>query len=174
MPEGLTASVTQLVEQALKSKKGLEASDFTQIAAEIAEGFKVTVGEVAILELAPSGKQLNFLVPEKLAKVGNIPMSSTSALAVRTVRDRRPEMINSFTTTRHQTVFEAVSLGDKGAVPIQKIMSVPILLEGKAVGVIQVSRKGKGAGAAGPDFTARDLQELVQAAAVLARGFKKS
>ncbi len=173
MSEGLTASVTQLIEQALESKKELEASDFTKIAAEIAQGFNVTVGEVAILELAPSGKQLNFLVPEKLARVGNIPMSSSNALAVRTVRDRRPEMINSFTATRHYTVFEAVSVGDKGAVPIQKIMSVPILLEGKAVGVIQVSRKGKAAGAAGPDFTAKDLQELVQTAAVLARGFKK-
>jgi signal transduction protein with GAF and PtsI domain len=136
-------------------------------------GFKVSVGEVAILELSATGKQLNFLVPEKLGKVGSIPLTSSSSLAVRTVRDRRPEMINNFPAAKHPTVFEAVSVGDKGAEPIQKIMSVPVLAEGKAMGVIQVSRKGKTPGAAGPDFTPKDLQDLVQAAMALSRCLKK-
>lgn len=174
MPEGLTATISQFVEQALKTKKALEPADFANIAGEIAKGFKVTTGEVAILELAPSGKQLNFIVPQKLAKVGTIPMSSTNALAVRTVRDRKPEIVNNFPAAKHPTVFEAVSVGDKGAEPIQRILSVPILLEGKAIGVIQVSRKGKTPGAAGADFTPKDLQDLIQTAAILSTCFKKA
>ncbi|MFQ5927682.1 MAG: GAF domain-containing protein [Terriglobia bacterium] len=174
MPDGISATVSQIVEQTLKTKKGLETGDYAKIAATIAKGFKVSVGEVAILELAPGGKHLNFLVPEKLAKVGSIPMTGTSALAVRTVRDRRPEMINNFPSAKHPTVFEGIRVGDKGAEPIQKILSVPVLLEGKAVGVIQVSRKGKTPGAAGADFTPKNLQELVQTAAVLSKCFKKA
>lgn len=174
MPDGVSVSVSQLVEQALKTKKELDSADYTKVAAEIAKGYKVTAGEVAILALSANGKQLNFLVPEKLSKVGNIPMTSTNAVAVRSVRDRRPEMNNNFPAAKHPTVFEAVSVGDKGADPIQKILSVPILLEGKATGVIQVSRKGKTPGAAGPDFTPKDLQDLVQVAATLSKCFKKA
>lgn len=174
MPDELSAAVSQIVEQTLKAKPALESADYTKIAAEIAKAYKVSAGEVAILALAASGKELNFLVPEKLSKVGSLPLTSTSALAVKTVRDRRPEMVNNFPASRHPTVFEAVSVGDKGAEPIQRILSVPIVLEGKAVGVIQVSRKGKTPGAAGAEFVPKDLQDLVQAAAVLSKCFKKA
>lgn len=174
MPDGVSLAVSQIVGQTLKAKPELEPADYLKVAGEIAKGFKVSVGEVAILALAPTGKQLNFLVPEKLARAGSIPLTSTNALAVRTVRDHRPEITNNFTATKHPTVFEALAVGEKGADPIQKIMSVPILLEGKAVGVIQVSRKGKTPGAAGPDFTPKDLQDLLQAAAALSQCFKKA
>ncbi len=174
MPEGLSTTVTQVIEEALKEKKELEIADFANIASAIAKGLKVNASEVAILALAAGGKQLSFLVPQKLAKVGSIPITSTNALAVRTVRDRRPEMINNFAAAKHATVFEAVAVSEKGAEPIQKILSVPILLEGKGVGVNQVSRKGKTPGAAGPDFTPKDLQELVETATVIAKCFKKA
>ncbi|MFQ5816614.1 MAG: GAF domain-containing protein [Terriglobia bacterium] len=174
MPDGVSTNVSQIVEQALKTKKELEAGDYTKIATAIAKGFKVSVGEVAILELGRGGRHLHFLVPEKLAKVGSVPMTSTNALAVRTVRERRPEIINNFPATKHPTVFEGVPVGEKAAEPIQKIVSVPILLEGKAVGVIQVSRKGKTPGATGVNFTPKDLQDLVQTAAALSKCFKKA
>jgi len=177
MPEGMSTTVAQVVEEALKEKKELEVADFANIASAVAKEFKVSANEVAILALTPDGKQLRFLVPQKLAKIGSIPMTSTNALAVRTARDRRPDMINNFASAKHATVFEAVSVGEKGekgAEPIQKILSVPILLEGKTAGVIQVSRKGKTPGAAGPDFTPKDLQELVGTATVVAKCFKKA
>ncbi|MBI4461964.1 MAG: GAF domain-containing protein [Acidobacteria bacterium] len=173
MAEGLSARVSHIVNKVLKSGKHLEPADCAQIASAIAESYKVTAGEVALLELAPDGKQLNFLIPDKLARVGNIPMSSTSALAVRTVREGRAEMVNNFSAVRHASVFEGVSVSDKGAVPIQKILSVPIMLEGKARGVIQVSRKGKTPGAAGENFTTKDLEELVRTAAALSQCFKQ-
>jgi hypothetical protein len=40
-------------------------------------------------------------------------------------------------------------------------MSAPVIAEGKLVGVIQVSRKGKTLATAGPDFTPKDLTDLV-------------
>ena len=172
MPDPVSTTVAQIVEQVLKAKKELEVADFANIASAIAKGFKVNPSEVAILALAPGGGHLHFLVPQKLAKIGSIPMTSTNALAVRTVRARRPEMVNNFATAKHLTVFEAVPVSEKRAEPIQKILSVPILIEGKAVGAIQVSRKGKTPSAAGPDFTPKDLQELVQTATVVSKCFK--
>ncbi len=174
MPEAVSSAVAQLVEQTLKAKKELEVADFANLASAIAKGFKVSSSEVAILVLTADHQQLHFLVPQELVKIGSIPMTSTSALAVRTVRDRRPEMINNFAAAKHITVFEAVRLGECSAEAIQKILSVPILVEGKAVGAIQVSRKGKTPAAAGPDFTSKDLQELVETATVVAKCFKKA
>ena len=44
---------------------------------------------------------------------------------------------------------------------IQKMVSAPILLDGKVIGVIQVSRKGANPHSAGPDFTAQDLGNIL-------------
>ena len=45
--------------------------------------------------------------------------------------------------------------------PIQKIISAPILFEGKVVGVMQVSRKGGNLASSGPDFTAEELGRVL-------------
>jgi hypothetical protein len=58
-------------------------------------------------------------------------------------------------------VFEAVPITeDERGEAIQKIMSAPILQERKVAAVIQISRKGKTAADAGPDFTHPQLREL--------------
>src|SRR6266436_2728384 len=44
---------------------------------------------------------------------------------------------------------------------IQKMISAPILMDGKVIGVIQVSRKGANPHSAGPDFTAADLGKIL-------------
>lgn len=44
---------------------------------------------------------------------------------------------------------------------IHKIISAPILNEGKVVGVMQVSRKGENPGTAGPDFSSDDLGKVL-------------
>jgi hypothetical protein len=46
--------------------------------------------------------------------------------------------------------------------PIQKMITVPILHDGNAVGVAQVSRKGENPVEAGPDFTAADVKRAEQ------------
>jgi hypothetical protein len=44
-------------------------------------------------------------------------------------------------------------------------MSAPVLgRQGEVLGVVQISRKGVSPGAAGPDFTGKELQELESAA----------
>ena len=168
--------ISRLAEEAVKSGTGLTDEALTKVAHELTRMFSVKPDEVAILELTQNGAILSFLYPVKLRKVGSIPMSTTNSLAVRTVREKRPEMINNFPAQKHPTVFESIALDEvpkNERNPIQKIMSVPLLVDGKASGAIQISRKGKSPTTAGADFTIRDLTALVTTAGILAKCFKK-
>jgi hypothetical protein len=118
--------------------------------------------------------------------VGSIPLNTSTSVAVRTANTRRPEIINNFAQTKHTSLFEAVELsGHKLALPvgadeksdhhvhlIQKLMSAPVVGPAGTLGVIQVSRKGISAPAAGADFMPADLQKLVACATALVRCFK--
>jgi GAF domain-containing protein len=127
----------------------------------ISKNFGVRIHEVAILGLTSDERSLRFLAPDSLRAIGQIPLSSTNSLAARTVREKRPEMINHFSVVPHASVFEAVPVSDEQrGEPIQKIMSSPILLGNRAIGAVQVSRKGAGPADAGPDFTSPQLREL--------------
>jgi hypothetical protein len=131
------------------------------IAERIAKSLGVKTDEVAILGLSTKWRHLHFLVPEALKNVGFIPLSSNTALAARTAREGRPEINNNFSGARHATVFESVKVGGESTEAIQKIISAPILSEGKVVGIIQISRKGANSSFAGPDFTSEDLGKVV-------------
>ena len=121
------------------------------VAERIAEVLGVPTDGVAILMLFDRMRVLRFLIPERLRHAGVIPLSSTHALAARTARHGRPEIINHFTDARHLSVFEALFYGrERGDEVIQKIMCAPIKVEDRVVGVIQVSRKGRSLGEAGP------------------------
>lgn len=133
----------------------------SSVAEKIAKSVGVRNDEVAILAVSTRWKHLHFLVPEALKKVGFIPLSSNSALAAKTARDSRPEIDNNFAAARHATVFEGVKITGEAAESIQKIISAPILLDGKVIGVIQISRKGVAAFETGPDFTAEDLGKIL-------------
>jgi hypothetical protein len=135
----------------------------------ISRNFAVQPHEVAIFTLAPDERFLQFVVPEALKVVGMIPLSSTNSLAARTAREKRAEIVNHFAFVPHASVFEAVPIPEGRSEPIQKIMSAPIVLDRKLVGVIQVSRKGKTAAEAGPDFTHPQLRELKAIADSLAQ-----
>ena len=168
----LAAALSPVVDELVKQGNAVDSPTYAKMADQVAKAFQAGTDEVAILSLDEQGKFLNFIIPEKLQKVGNIPLSSTTALAARTARDRRAEVINNFTTAKHITVFEAVPLGQQRGDPIQKIMSAPIMAENKIIGVIQVSRKGKAVTAVGPDFTSADLNELVAAGNMIGRCLK--
>jgi len=127
----------------------------------ISKNFGVRIHEVAILGLTPDERALRFLAPENLRTIGEVPLSSGNALAARTFREKRPEIVNHFVMVPHASVFEAVPISDnEPGLPIQKIMSSPITLGNRVIGVLQVSRKAKSASDAGPDFTAVQLREL--------------
>jgi GAF domain-containing protein len=81
----------------------------------------------------------------------------------------KPEIVNHFYAVPHASVFEGVPVSEtERGEPIQKIMSSPIMIGGKAIGVVQVSRKGKSTADAGADFTPQQLQMLKTISDVLA------
>jgi len=134
---------------------------FASLAERIAKALSVRPDEVAILGVSHRWRHLHFIVPEALKNVGFIPLSNKSALAARTTRENRPEIINDFTSVKHARIFEGVKIATESAEVIQKIISAPILCDDHVVGVIQISRKGANVRAAGPDFTSDDLGRVL-------------
>jgi hypothetical protein len=126
--------VTELerIATALNADDG-SASQFSlaSVAEKIAKTLSVRKDEVAIMGVSTRWRHLHFLVPEALKNVGFIPLSSNSALAARTARDSRPEIDNNFIVARHATVFEGVKINSETPESIQKMLSAPILSEGK-------------------------------------------
>lgn len=139
---------------------------------KIAKHLNVKTDEVAILAVSEKWRHLYFLVPHALRNVGHIPLSSTSALAAKTARDKKGEILNNFSSVRHASVFEGVKAESLNAAAIQKIISTPIVLEGKVVGVIQISRKAPTIAESGPDFSANDLAKVVAISKPLAKLIK--
>jgi len=132
-----------------------------EIGEKIAKELGVRADEVAILAVSTRWRHLHFLVPAALKNVGYIPLTSNSALAARTARESRPEINNNFSGVRHASVFEGVRTATTSGESIHKIVSAPILFDGKVVGVMQVSRKGTSTALSGPDFTAEDLGKVL-------------
>ena len=147
---------------------------FASVAERIAKNLSVRTDEVAILGVSPRWQHLYFIVPEALKNVGFIPLSSKSALAARTTRESRPEIINDFTSVKHASVFEGVKLAAESAEMIQKIMSAPILAADRVLGVIQISRKGANPKTAGPDFTSDDLGKVISLCSPLGKLLQRS
>lgn len=170
--EKLVADLTKVVDELVKSGEPVTIPTLDKLGQQIAKSFAVKSDEVAFLALIFNDRFLKFVVPAKLQNIGTIPVTSTTALAARTARDKRPEVINNFAIAKHSTVFEAVPLGEQRGDPIQKIMSAPITVDNKVIGVIQVSKKGKTLATAGPDFTPKDLGELVSVSVQIGRCLK--
>ena len=172
MPDQQIAELGSLVSTIENSGAAPDSDSLAKVSTIIANLFSVDVDEVAILKLDPKSKQLRFVIPEKLTLVGTIPLTSTTALASRTARERKPELVNNFSTARHANVFEAVPLGRDPSELIQKIMSAPILEGSRVHGVVQISRKAATLAKAGADFTQKDLRTLVSLSPALDRFLK--
>jgi hypothetical protein len=172
MPDQQTADLGSIVSTLESTGVAPDSDALEKVARTLGKLFGVDVDEVAVLRLVPKYKSLKFVIPEKLSLVGTIPLTSTSALAARTARERKPELVNNFSTARHANVFEAVPLGRDPSELIQKIMSAPILDGTRVHGVVQISRKAKSLDQAGADFTQRDLRALVSLSPTLDRFLK--
>jgi GAF domain-containing protein len=157
----LVMELERLADALESETTGQPKLSFSSLAERIAKALNVRTDEVAILGVSYRWRHLHFIVPEALKNVGHIPLSSKTALAARTTRDKRPEIINDFTTVKHASVFEGVKLAAEGAEVIQKIISAPIISGDRVLGVIQISHKGANTKSAGPDFTADDLGKVV-------------
>ncbi len=161
MSTSLVTELEQLASALEQDESSLKDVSLEQLAGKIAKELQVKDDEVAILGVSNRWRHLHFLVPLALKNVGFIPLTSNSALAAKTVKESRPEINNEFAKVRHATVFEGVKASTTTGETIQKIISAPILCEGKVVGVMQVSRKGENASGAGADFTSDDLGKVL-------------
>ncbi len=150
---------------AMVSKKA-EVSDPRELLLDVGErivkrvsgAFGVKADEVAILILTADNKHLRFVSPRQFAELGTIPVTKRDSIAVNILGKRAGEAINNVPMVKHVAFFESVKLRDR-PVPIQKMITVPIMSRGDAVGVAQISRKGETPGAAGLDFSPADVQK---------------
>ena len=150
--------------------QGVSALDLCMVLAKI---FRVQYTEVALLRLEKG--LLRFVFPEYLRTTGAIPLSG-KAVAAHTALSKKAEIFNNFARVKHASIFETIKPGAENTsfdepappVPIQKLMSVPIMDRGSnVVGVIQISRKGLDPKFA-QDFSREDLHDLELAAGLLA------
>ncbi len=128
-----------------------------RIVKAVSQRFSCRQDEVAILLLSSDGKHLRFVAPRPFADLGSIPLTKRDSIAVGVLSRRAGEVNNNVPMVKHVSFFETVKLRDK-VLPIQKMVTAPILLKGQPIGVAQVSRKGESPRDAGPDFTASDLK----------------
>ena len=133
----------------------------------VASAYGAKTDEVAILFLTSDSRHLRFVAPRKFASLGTIPITKRDSIAVNIFGRKVGEAMNNVPMVKHVAFFESVKLRDR-AVPIQKMITVPILQGEEAIGVAQISRKGETPAEAGPDFTGSDVrkaQEIFQAVA---------
>src|SRR4029450_13261759 len=113
--------------------------------------------EVAILILTADAKHLRFVSPRRFTDLGTIPATKRAPIAGGVLGKKSGEAMNNVPMVKHVAFFESVKLRDR-VVPIQKMITVPIMFDGRAVGVAQVRRKGDSPMEAGPDFGPGDVR----------------
>ncbi len=138
-----------------------------RVVKHVANMFGAKNDEVAILFLTTDAKHLRFVAPRKFADLGTIPITKRDSIAVNIFARKSGEAINNVPMVKHVAFFESVKLRDR-AVPIQKMITVPILHDGEAMGVAQVSRKGESAAEAGTDFTPADVRRAQEVFEIVA------
>ena len=153
--EILAAMVAQKDRVADRRELLLDMSDL--IVKAVGQAFKCKPDEVAILLMTMDGRHLRFIAPRPFSELGTIPLTKRDAIAVRVLAGRKGEVINNVPMVKHVTFFESVKLRDQPT-PIQKMVTAPILVRQQPIGVVEISRKGPNAGAAGPDFSNDDLK----------------
>ena len=141
-----------------------ESPSSDRVCLKLAQILRVRRSEVALLRLEKGS--LRFIFPPELRSAGVLPLTG-SAVAARTAATRTPLLSNTFMRVKHVSLFEAVKLGAEAdeedrsqeQMPIQKIMSVPVMNSGANVmGVVQVSRKGLDASRSGRRLHRRRLE----------------
>ena len=130
-----------------------------RIVRHVGPQFGAQSDEVAILLLSSDGRHLRFVAPRRFADLGTIPLTKRDSIAVNILGKKQGEAINNVRMVKHVSFFESVKLRDR-ALPIQKMITVPILDGENAVGVAQISRKGETPSEAGPDFTESDVKRV--------------
>jgi hypothetical protein len=141
---------------------------YALIAGCLGEYFGVNGDGVSLFPLDKERMMLIFTWPETLTIIGNIPYHAKNCLVASTAVTRQATIDNKFASTPHLFIYEHFFPDKSKRIPIQKIMSSPILMGDQLKGVVQISRKGVSLDAAGADFTEKDLKDLAGFAHVFA------
>ncbi|HXC92792.1 MAG TPA: GAF domain-containing protein [Geobacteraceae bacterium] len=129
-------------------------------AEELALFFAVRIHEVGIFKVNPSKHEIVFIWPQGMTGYGHIPLNAINSLVAKTANDRAATLDNSFASSRHLFIFEHMLAEKSDRIPLQKIMSAPIIDGDEVLGVLQISRKAPSLTEAGVDFTPRDIEDL--------------
>jgi len=141
----------------IKNRQELLLDMAERVVKAVSAEFGCKQDEVGILLLSFDGRHLRFVAPRRFAELGSIPTNKRDSIAVNVLARRTGEVINNVPLVKHVTFFESIKLRDK-PVPIQKMVTTPLVVKGQPVGVAEISRKGETIRDAGADFTATDLR----------------
>jgi hypothetical protein len=139
----------------------------------VAESFDVGANDVAILVRTADNLRLKFEHPPKLSTGINVFPVVANSMAGEVARTSRGLIENAFALTKHLAFYERILDKDEKATTIQKMMSVPVRADGACFAVVQVSRKGESAAAAGPDFSPMELGLLLEICDAIAPALKR-
>lgn len=136
----------------------LEASEI--IAKEIAKVMDLNDDEVSIQLLSPDEGSLRFLYPRALYNSGSTFPVSTQSVAGSALTLHKVKLHNNMGEIRNLSFFERIKTGENRPMPIQKMMTIPVVYKKKKLGVIQICRKGADLESCGPDFENLDVQRI--------------
>jgi hypothetical protein len=162
---------TDQLEEKLKNNAASikdSAERLKPIAEELAAFFAVRIHEIGIFRVNPKKHEIVFIWPQGMTGDGHIPLNAMNSLVAKTANDRASTLDNSFSGSRHLFIFEHMLAEKSDRIPLQKIMSAPIIDGDEVLGVIQISRKALSLAEAGADFTLRDLDDLKAVSSMLA------
>lgn len=137
------------------------------IAGEIAEYLSLEVDEVAILALSSDRESLRFLAPRGLYNSGSTFPVSTGSVAGSVIVYKKPSIENDMSHVKNLHFFERIKTGERKPLPIQKMVSVPVVHGKDVLGIVQVCRKGATLQDAGGDFVAQDIQAMQDLVTIL-------
>lgn len=150
-----------IAEQKGPSKEGL-AEGAGVFAQAVGEELNVKDDEVAVLILTSSGQTLKFVWPPLLAKsLAAFPAGHKGAFATSVLTTLKGKVDNKLSASKHLRFYESVKGAEMTGLPIQRMIAVPLVHDDRAIGVIEVSRKGKTPDEAGPAFTQEDARKLL-------------
>lgn len=130
------------------------------IVALLCTAFGAGKDEVALFSFDKSREVLVFIWPKSLNTIGSIPLNAHRCLVSKTAVEQKGGLDNRFSSTPHLHMFEHFLSEKDKRIPIQKIMSAPILSGGILKGVVQIARKGQDRESSGADFNNSDLEFL--------------
>ncbi len=162
--EGFTAKINEICEKLNDENRKEIFEELTDsISAYLAELFKVTPEEIALIVLTNNKRFLRFIAPKKLYHGGaTFPLTKRESVSTKVMMTKKCEIKNDMLKIKHLSIYEQVKMDENKPKPIQKMITVPLLQGETAIGVIQISRKGYTLEESGEDFSENDEKQLLE------------